>query len=51
MAKEYCGLSEEHVNVNGRAQPLKFVENHNEKENSLYPAVFVIIGNLSSDCH
>ena len=50
MAKEYYGLREKHDDVNRRAQPLN-LEYHCEKENSLYPAVFVIIGYIVLTYH
>ena len=42
---------EEHVDIHARTQPLKLIRFHKEKENSLYPMVFVITGYLSLVYH
>ena len=42
IVKDYSCLEEEHGMVNGRAQLLKLAEYDSEKENSLYPVMFVI---------
>ena len=51
MAKEYDDLAEENDDVNGRTQLIKLVEYHSEKQNSFYPAVFVITAYLALACH
>ena len=47
MAKEYSSLVAKHGN--GRAQ-LFMLEYHSEKENSLYPVMFVMAGYSASAC-
>ena len=51
MAQEYSSLAEERDKVNGRAQLIKLEEYHSEKENSLYPTVFVNTDYLATDYH
>ena len=50
VAKEYCCLSEGHGDVNSSSQTFKLMYD-SEKENSLYPAAFVITGYLSLAYH